>query len=227
MNSRQAVSPRPYFQPPVLPRRGRFRLTPREPFDTLLPAVRWLARNSASSDEVIVPEGGKHAPVLIATSWQALNRAISEGQQTLLCNCTVVILFAGFYVEANLNHIVEELARSGQMRAFVGNRHPGLQDKLAWFYNEFVARSKAKNLKEFRGRGTGSKMRRRFKGFAKLYRFRNDLSHGVVNASAHSLPEAQRLRQQAKDIAADLFAILRKHGHEVSRDTAYVEAIRR
>jgi hypothetical protein len=131
-----------------------------------------------------------------------------------------------FYIEANLNHIVEELALSRQMVAFVGHRYPGLQDKLAWFYNEFVARSKAGNLKQLRQRGIKAKLRRRFKGFAKLYRLRNDLSHGVVNRSAHSLPEAVRLREQAKGVVAELFAILRKHGHDVPRDANYFDTIK-
>ena len=56
-----------------------------------------------------MPEAGRHAPILIATSWQALNRAIDEGAETRICNCIVVILFAGLYVEANLNQIVRRL----------------------------------------------------------------------------------------------------------------------
>ena len=73
--------------------------------------------------------------------WQALNRALREGPESLRTNCCVVILFAGFYLEANLNYIAERLHMTHQMRAFLNQRHPGLQDKLAWFYNEFVARS--------------------------------------------------------------------------------------
>jgi hypothetical protein len=88
-----------------------------------------------------LPEAGRHAPILIATSWQALGRAVNEGPDTLLCNCTVVVLFAGFYVEANLNHIVQALRLRGRLKTFTnGKNHPGLQDKLAWFYNEFIAR---------------------------------------------------------------------------------------
>jgi hypothetical protein len=173
-----------------------------------------------------MPEGGRDAPVLIATTWQALNRALREGQTTLLCNCTVVVLFSGFYVEANLNHIAETLRMSGQMRAFTGKRYPGLQDKLAWFYNEFVAPSKAKDLTELRKKGIGRKIRRRFRGFGKLYRFRNDLSHGVINRSARSLPEALRLRRSATDMADELYAILRKRGHCLRRDTSYYDAIK-
>ena len=172
-----------------------------------------------------MPEAGRHAPILIATSWQALNRAIAEGPDTLLCNCTVVILFAGFYVEANLNYIAERLHLTGQMKGFLNQKHPGLQDKLAWFYNEFVARSKAANRDALYHGGIIKRVRRCFPGFARLYRFRNDLSHGVVNNSARSLAETQRLRQQAKDIVSELFAILRKRGHEVPRNMTYYQAI--
>ena len=73
--------------------------------------------------------------------------------------------------------------------------------------------------------GITRKTRRRFPGFAKLYKFRNDLSHGVVNASAQSLTEAQELRDQAKQIVSELFTILHNRGYEVSRDTTYYEAV--
>ena len=172
-----------------------------------------------------MPEGGRHAPVLIATSWQALNRALTEGPETRLCNCTVVVLFAGFYLEANLNHIAEQLHLEAQMKRLLNQKHPGLQDKLAWFYNEFVAPSKAANRTALFESGITGKLRRRFPGFARLYRFRNDLSHGVVNKSARSIAEAKRLREQAKQIASELFGILEKRGYEVRRDMTYYEAI--
>lgn len=173
-----------------------------------------------------MPEAGRHAPILIATSWQALGRAVNEGPDTLLCNCTVVVLFAGFYVEANLNHIVQRLHMRGRMKAFMGRKnHPGLQDKLAWFYNEFVARTKSPNLRTAYRSGVAKKVRRRFPGFAQLYRFRNDISHGVINRSGRSLAQAQRLRQQAKDIVSQLFAILKRRGHRIPRTTTYFQAI--
>jgi hypothetical protein len=172
-----------------------------------------------------LPEGGPHAPILIAISWQALGRALQGNQQTRLCNCTVVILFAGFYIEANLNYIVKYLGMTNQMESFLGKRYPGLQDKLAWFYNEFVARSKAPNRSALYNRGITKKIRRRFPGFARLCKFRNDISHGVINESAKSLQETQKLRQQAKDMAAEFFKIMQKHGHNIARDTNYYAAI--
>lgn len=167
----------------------------------------------------------KHPPILIAISWQALNRALSGRVDTKACDCTVVILFAGFYLEANLNDLIEQLGRTREMRAFLRKRHPGLGDKLAWFYNKYVARVRAVSKDDFRRAGVHRKIRTRFPGFAKLYRFRNDLSHGVVNSSAQSLAEAQRLRSQTKDIVKSLFKIAERRGHVVSQSVDSYKAI--
>ncbi len=35
--------------------------------------------------------------------------AIRGNKETLICDCTVVILFAGFFIESNINYIVEEI----------------------------------------------------------------------------------------------------------------------
>lgn len=173
-----------------------------------------------------MPEAGRHAPILIATSWQALGRAINEGPDTRICNCTVVVLFAGFYVEANLNHIVRVLRLRSRLDAFTGRKkHPGLQDKLAWFYNDFISPVPAPNLRTARKHRIDRKVQHRFPGFAELYRFRNDISHGVINRSGRSLAQAQRLRQQAKSIVDELFSILEHRGHKVRRATSYWKAI--
>ena len=108
----------------------------------------------------------RHSPILIAISWQALNRALAGNLRTQECDCAVVIVFAGFYLEADLNDLIHRLRRENDMRAFLRRRHPGLQDKLAWFYNEYVARSKAQNRDELFKRGVEQKLRRRFQGFA-------------------------------------------------------------
>lgn len=50
------------------------------------------------------------------------------------------MLFAGFYIEANLKNIVRVLKLKRRVRDFMGCRkHPGLGDKLAWFYNDFIS----------------------------------------------------------------------------------------
>lgn len=171
-------------------------------------------------------EGSKDAMILITTSWQALGRAIQNDPATLICDCTVVTLFAGFFIEANLNYIIEKLHMKKEMIAFFNhNQYPGLQDKLAWFYNKYVAKVKAKTKKELFDKGIKSKLRRRYAGFATLYRFRNDLSHGVINDSARSFTKVVKLRQQAKKIVDDLFDVTARAGYPISRDITYQKAI--
>lgn len=172
-----------------------------------------------------MPEGSREAAILIATSWQALNRATQGKEETQLCDCTIVILFAGFFIESNLNDIIDRLGRTSDMKNFLKNDYPGLQDKLAWYYNEYVARKKAGSKKAFKNQKTYQKIRQKFPGFAEIYRFRNDISHGVINNVANSLEKTKILRQQAKDIVETLFEIADKAGHSIKRDTTYLQAI--
>jgi hypothetical protein len=173
-----------------------------------------------------LPEAGRHAPILIAASWQALGRVASDGPDARICNCTIVVLFAGFYVEAYLNHIVRVLKKRGRFDEFMGHRkHPGLNDKLAWFYNDFVSPQRAHDLDAARRHGIDRRVRRHFSGFAELYRFRNDVSHGIVNRSGRSAAEAERLREQAKATVSELLAILQKRGHRIRRTMSYWQAI--
>ncbi len=172
-----------------------------------------------------MPEVSKDAAILIATSWQALNRTIVRTDEARLCDCTVVILFAGFYIEANLNYIITFIGQKKQMTMFLNNSYPGLQDKLAWFYNQYVARQKDMNKKQLFRHGIKRKLRRKYSGFADLYRFRNDISHGVINQTANSTDKTHKLRQQAKDIVESLFDTIENAGHDIPRETTYWEAI--
>ena len=177
-----------------------------------------------------MPEVNKDATILVATSWQALCRARNSTGETQLCDCTVVILFAGFFLEANLNEIIERLGLYNQMKKFLcpkkSKYEPGLQPKLAWFYNEFVARQKASNQDQMYKNGIKRKIGRKFPGFAELHRFRNDISHGVINKTARSLQKTEGLRQQAKEIVDSLFEITERAGHDIPRDTTYWDAIK-
>jgi hypothetical protein len=171
-------------------------------------------------------EGSKDAMILITTSWQALGRASLSIPESTICDCTVVTLFASFFIEANLNYIIEKLHMKKEMVKFLNNnRYPGVQDKLAWFYNKFIAKVKSKTKNELFDKGIKSKLRRRYPGFATLYRFRNDLSHGVINDTARSLPKVVELRQQAKVIVDDLFDVVTRAGYRISRDVTYQRAI--
>src|SRR6185369_4142136 len=145
--------------------------------------------------------------------------------ETQECDCAVVVVFAGFYLEADLNDLIHRLGRESDMRTFLNRRYPGLQDKLAWFYNEYVARSKAKTRQELFKGGIDQKLRRRFPGFAELYRFRNDIAHGIVNPTAKSLHKTQHLRKQAKAISKSLFEIAAAHGYKLKPSTDYYKAI--
>jgi len=170
-------------------------------------------------------EGSRHAAILIATSYQALNRAVRGSSQTLFADCTVMVLFASLYVEATVNHIVEHIGKANQMTAFLNRPFPGMQDKIGWFYNEFVARSKAKTRKQMYDNGIEVKLRRKFPGFAQLYRFRNSISHGEIHPLAASLRTALHLRQRAKDLATDLYDIAADAGHPAPRLITYRQAI--
>lgn len=172
-----------------------------------------------------MPEGSKDAAILIATSWQALSRANFENPATEFTDCTVVILFAGFFIEANLNYIIEEMRMTSKMKAFLSKEYPGIQDKLGWFYNEYIARQKAGTRKLLYNQGIKEKIRRKFPGFAKLYRFRNDISHGVINQTANSLQETILLRNQAKKIVDKLFEIAERNFGEIDRVITYQDAI--
>lgn len=173
-----------------------------------------------------MPEGSKDASLLIATSWQALNRAIQGNSDTEICESTIILLFASFFVEANLNYLIEKLHMKKQMREFLGMGYPGLQDKLGWYYNEYMAKTKAKSRKELFAKGIKAKLRRRYPGFATIYRFRNDLSHGKINRTARSLNEVLKLRQQAKTIVDDLFNVATEVGNPVRRVVTYQQAIK-
>lgn len=177
-----------------------------------------------------MPEGSEHAAILIAVSFQALNRAFDENPDTLLSDCTVLILFAGFYVEATLNHVFESIGKD--IKAFPlseenahGKSQPGMQDKLAWFYNEFMEDIKANNWREIREKKIYEKLTTKFPGFSELHAFRNDLSHGKVNETAKSLLTAKRLRQQAKDLVDQLYTITEKKGYNLPRLITYQDAI--
>jgi hypothetical protein len=177
-----------------------------------------------------MPEGNEHAAILIATSYQALNRAIQENPDTLITDCTVLILFAGFYVEATLNHIFKFLDKDIEAFPYSeksnrGKKYPGLKDKLAWFYNEFIEENKASNWSELKKRRIYSKTEGMFPGFSEIHKFRNDISHGEINHSAKSLEIAKRLRQQAKDLVGQLYSITSSKGYNVPRLVTYKDAI--
>jgi len=173
-----------------------------------------------------LPEANVDASLLIAISWQALGRLRSGEKQTRISNCAVVIVFAAFFIEANLNHIVKKLGKKREMTAFLnGQKYPGLRDKLAWFYNEFVARKRSHHAdKPFKKR-IGASLRRKYPGFSAIHRFRNNLSHGRIDLSKATPAHAEVLRRQAKGIVESLYRTLEENGHPVRRTVWYNVAI--
>ncbi len=179
-----------------------------------------------------MPEASSDAMILITTSWQALNRVIQSDKETLICDCTVVILFAAFFVEANLNHIIDELDETEEMLDFLygqkrrGDKYPGLQDKLGWFYNQYIEKSKAVTKVQMRENGITGKLIDMFPGFDKIYQFRNDVSHGNINLALANRTDAEKLRQQAKNIVNQLFEIaFTKADRDIPRVITYQAAI--
>lgn len=71
----------------------------------------------------------------LAGAWPRYRRWARCAHPQLHHRCTL----CGLYVEAYLNHIVRVLKKRTRFTEFMGRRkHPGLNDKLAWFYNDFV-----------------------------------------------------------------------------------------
>src|SRR5215208_6978019 len=161
-----------------------------------------------------MPEASSDATILIAVSWQAFNRTIQNNEETVICDSTIVILFATFFIEANLNHIIDTLGKKEELLSFVygkkcrGEKHPGLQDKLGWFYNSFIENSPVVIRNQMYRDGIKEKLREKFPGFDEIYEFRNKISHGEVNKATANRKTAERLRQQAKDIVNELFDIV-------------------
>ena len=178
-----------------------------------------------------MPEAGVDAPVLIAISHQARQRQLETGDpDTLRAHCTVMIVFAGFYIEATVDAIVDQMNMRPQMDAFLNpnnsrHYHPGMQAKLAWFHNELVASKKAKNKGEFGTLKIYDQMQAKFPGFADIRDFRNDVSHGKIGPVADNLEDANALRDHAKDIRTELYKIGKQHNPNVKPDTTYWDAI--
>ena len=173
-----------------------------------------------------MPEATEDATILIAKSWQALSRARNGDERTMICNCTVVIIFAGFYIESNLNHMIEKMNKKEELKQFFDKKsHPGFQDKLGWFYNRYIDTPKAINKEQLYSRGINEKLKLRFQGFDIIYKFRNNIAHGIIDKSSANLKTAENLRIQAKSIVDDLYNIASQAGFEISRSITYELAI--
>lgn len=164
-----------------------------------------------------MPEVTSHASILIATSFQALDRVIKDNKETEVSDSTIVILFATFFIEANLNHI-----RNVMNKKEIISRE-GLYSKIKKFYNQFIG-----PLPEGKGKFDQviDKLEYEFNGFKNIYDFRNKISHGEVDLVIANRKTAEELRQKAKDIVNKLYEIVKeKTGIEIPRDITYTNAI--
>ena len=174
-----------------------------------------------------MPEASSDAAILIATSFQALERAKDDDPNTSLTNCTITILFAGFYIEATLNYIFEYLDLETKLKKFPRPKsNPGLHHKLTWFYNEFISETKYSNWRDLDKYKAWDSVKKEFPGIEDIKEFRNDISHGKINDSAKSLEKTIKLRQQAKRIVNQLYAITESKGSPVDRDATYWKALK-
>jgi hypothetical protein len=157
-----------------------------------------------------MPEISNNAAILIATSFQALNRTKAGDKSTMICNCTVAILFAGFFIEENLDVIIKKINKENEMKKFLKIRkhdHPGLLDKLAWYFNCYVANPKADGRENLFTNKLEGRLNKRFPGFGRIYQIRNDVAHGKINRRLN-INETEKLRIQAKAIVDDLLDIV-------------------
>jgi hypothetical protein len=182
-----------------------------------------------------MPESTGDAAILIAISHQAHDRAKVGDKFTILCDCTVMVVFAGFFIEANFNHLIDVMGKEQEMLSFWGRkkvRDVGLQNKLAWFYNSYVAERKIslknvpKEEKEKLKNDLYENLYAKFPGFHEIYNFRNNISHGNIDKSIANLVSAERLRKQTKDIVDELFNLAEQAtGQPIPRTTNYYDAI--
>jgi len=174
-----------------------------------------------------MPEVSKNAAILIATSFQAWNRAKTGDESTNLCNCTVTVLFAGFFIEESLDFILKKMKVEPEMKKFLeikSNRHPNLEEKLAWYFNRYVANPKSSKRSTLFTNKLKGKLNKNFPGFSRIYQFRNDVAHGNINRHL-TLRETEKLRFQAKSIVDNLLLIAADNDCIIPRDMTYYMAI--
>jgi len=165
-----------------------------------------------------MPEVTPDATLIIATSWQALSRAETGDERASICNCTVIIVFAAFFIEANLNHFIDKAGARGMRPA--PTDFDGLHAKLAWVYNSFIADNPVTSADELANR-----LEEAFPGIQAIRTFRNGVSHGVIDRFVANLAEARRLRLAAKNIVDRLLAVARQNNIDIQRGIEYEMAI--
>ena len=114
-----------------------------------------------------------------------MNRAAAGDPSTQLCDCTVTVAFAGFYMEANLNHLIAELGRESDLKQAYGP-NAGLKSKLAFLHTEYIASAPLARKDVY------DRLEIEFPGITELANIRNDICHGAMNQTV-----AQSLRRHS------------------------------
>lgn len=179
-----------------------------------------------------MPEGGFDAPILINISWRARNRTKTDNEDAILGDCTVMIVFACFFIEANLNYIIDYINKRKEMLDFWGykeTKNIGMQDMLVWYHHTFGTDPKIEIIGKLKDSNDKKNelyklVKERYEGFSELYAFRNDIAHGKINSSLAKIDKAEILRLQAKKVVNDLFVLAELAGFSIPRETKFDEA---
>ncbi|MEN6511595.1 MAG: hypothetical protein ABFD00_07155 [Chloroherpetonaceae bacterium] len=168
-------------------------------------------------------EVNNNASILIATSFQAIERAkVSSAPENLM----ISLVFLGFYLEENLDFIIETLNKKNELIKFFNkkNNH-GLLDKFGWFYNSYIASERLQKSNKKFMRCLLKNLEERYPGFKKIYEYRNHVSHGKINSSVN-IQKVGQLRQTAKAITDDLLEIVnQKESISIKKNINYKDAI--
>jgi hypothetical protein len=161
-----------------------------------------------------VAEVSKDAMWLITVSWQALKRAereeVEKDEVGRICDCTVVLAFAGFFVEATLAHIIEALGEWEKMLEFLDMHKtpfptPTLFNRFQWFYNKRLSNTPVAKKSQLPARDEMmTLLEAEFPGIRTLFEFRNSVAHGTMHKVVLDLGQTVELRKKAKAIASKL-----------------------
>jgi hypothetical protein len=157
-----------------------------------------------------MPEYTLDQVILLAASWQALERIRIGENATFITDCVSVKLYAAYYIESSINFILLSMNLSDEINQFTSNtnfEYCGLTDKLLFYYNKFIANPQRDKKKDYPDNKVVDKiLETEFPGFLEIRKFRNDLSHGIIKYPEGSLTyaEVEIFRKKAKEIVEKL-----------------------
>lgn len=192
------------------------------------------------------------AMVLISISHQARERYKHYGKymkvigNVLPCDNLVTAVFLGFYIEASLTSIIEQMGENACLKKFNRNRKEydtGLIVKLAYFYNAHIVSKDEQKAsfdefkKAFPYNGNPSllqKLDNEFPGINDIDYFRNKISHGkpseaikrIIN-DYRDINDVDKLRDYAKAIVDTFLKFAHMEGYkEITKSVGYEDALK-